>query len=140
LDKILSKSTDGGLTWSAPVKVSKNAVGVAAFTPSVDVNADGKVAVTYYDFRNPDSVAGPAVATDFWMEISSNGGSTWAESRLTATSFDITTAPVAPATRGYFLGDYEGLTSAGSTFLNLYIVTTGNAANPTEAMYQTVVP
>ena len=80
------------------------------------------------------------VATDFWMEISSNGGSTWSESRLTATSFDITTAPVAPASRGYFLGDYEGLSSSGSTFYNLYIVTTGTSINPTDAVFQTVVP
>ena len=137
-DVVISKSTDGGLTWSAPSKASKNPVGVAAFTPSVHVNVDGDVAVTYYDFRN--AIAGPVVATDFWMQISSNGGATWAESRLTATSFDITTAPVAPASRGYFLGDYEGLSSAGSTFYNLYVVTTGNPANRTEVMSQKVDP
>jgi hypothetical protein len=118
--------------------VSKNPVGVAAFTPSVHVNADGDVAVTYYDFRN--AVSGPVVATDFWMNISSDGGASWAESRLTATSFDITTAPVAPASRGYFLGDYEGLSSAGSTFYNLYVVTTGNPANRTEVVSQIVDP
>jgi hypothetical protein len=137
-DIVVSKSTDGGLTWSAPTKASKNPVGVAAFTPSIHVNGDGKVAITYYDFRNP--TAASFVATDFWMEISSNGGSTWSESRLTATSFDITTAPVAPASRGYFLGDYEGLSSSGSTFYNLYIVTTGTSTNPTDAIFQTVVP
>ena len=137
-DIVVSKSTDGGLTWSAPAKASKNPVGVAAFTPSIHVNADGDVAVTYYDFRY--AVAGPVVATDFWIEISSNGGGTWSESRLTTGSFDIATAPVSPASRGYFLGDYEGLSSSGSTFYNLYIVTTGDTANRTDAMFQTVVP
>jgi hypothetical protein len=137
-DVVLSKSTDGGLTWSAPAKVSKNSVGVGAFTPSVDVNDDGDVAVTYYDFRN--AVAGSVVATDFWAEVSSNGGASWAESRLTAASFDIATAPVAPASRGYFLGDYEGLASAGSTFYNLYIVTTGDPGNRTQAVFQTLDP
>ena len=137
-DVIVSKSTDGGLTWSTPVKASKNPVGVAAFTPSIHVNSAGDVAISYYDFRN--ATAGPTVATDFWMEISSDGGSTWSESRLTSSSFDITTAPVAPASRGYFLGDYEGMTSAGTTFYNLYIVTTGVAANPTEAIFQKVTP
>jgi hypothetical protein len=137
-DIVISKSTDGGLTWSAPSKASNNPVGVAAFTPSVHVNVDGDVAVTYYDFRN--AIAGPIVATDFWMQISSDGGATWAESRLTATSFDIATAPVAPASRGYFLGDYEGLSSAGSTFYNLYVVTTGNPANRTEVVSQRVQP
>jgi hypothetical protein len=137
-DIVVSKSTDGGLTWSAPAKASKNPVGVGAFTPSIHVNGDGDVAITYYDFRN--AVAGAVVATDFWMEISSNGGTTWGESRLTAKSFDITTAPVAPASRGYFLGDYEGLSSSGSRFYNLYVVTTGVPANRTEAVFQTVDP
>jgi BNR repeat protein len=137
-DIVVSKSTDGGLTWSAPAKASKNPVGVDAFTPSIHVNGDGDIAVTYYDFRN--AVTGPVVATDFWFELSSNGGSTWTESRLTSSSFDIATAPVAPASRGYFLGDYEGLASSGSTFYVLYIVTTGVSSNRTDAVFQTVVP
>jgi len=111
---------------------------VAAFTPSIHVNDAGDVAVTYYDFRN--AVAGPVVATDYWIAISSNGGATWTENRMTATSFDITTAPVAPASRGYFLGDYEGLSSAGSTFHNLYVITTGNPGNRTDVIFQNVVP
>ena len=137
-DVILSKSTDGGLTWSEPVKVSKNPVGVDAFTPSVHVNADGDVAVSYYDFRNQTNATG--VETDFWFELSSDGGSNWAESRLTDTSFDITTAPVAPASRGYFLGDYEGMSSVGSRFTNLFVVTTGNLANRTDVVVRNVTP
>jgi hypothetical protein len=137
-DVILSKSTDGGLTWSAPVKVSKNPVGVDAFTPSVHVNADGDVAVSYYDFRNQTAAAG--VETDFWFETSTDGGGTWSETRLTDASFDITTAPVAPASRGYFLGDYEGLSSHGSTFSNLFVITTGDLSNRTDVVFRTVTP
>src|SRR5256886_13094984 len=36
-DVALSRSTDGGLTWSTPVKVNASPPGVAAFTPAVDV-------------------------------------------------------------------------------------------------------
>ena len=137
-DVVLSKSTDGGLSWSSPVKVSKNPVGVDAFTPSVQVNSDGDVAVSYYDFR--DQTAATGVETNFWFELSTNGGSTWTESRLTDASFDITTAPVAPASRGYFLGDYEGLSSHGSTFSNLFAVTTGSTSNRTDVVFRTVTP
>ena len=137
-DVVLSKSTDGGLTWSSPVKVSKNPVGVDAFTPSVQVNSDGDVAVSYYDFR--DQTAATGVETNFWFELSTNGGSTWTESRLTDASFDITTAPVAPASRGYFLGHYEGLSSHGSTFSNLFAVTTGSTSNRTDVVFRTVTP
>jgi hypothetical protein len=45
---------------------------------------------------------------------------------------------VAPASRGYFLGDYMGLASRGSTFANLYVVTTGNTANRNDVVFQTV--
>ena len=41
----LSKSRDGGLTWSAPVRVNFNP-NVVAFTPQVHVRADGIVGVT----------------------------------------------------------------------------------------------
>ena len=136
-DVVLSKSTDGGLTWSAPAKVSGNPAGVDAFTPSVEVNAAGQVAVSWYDFRN--DVAGDAAAsTDFWNRISSDGGTSWVEQRVTAASFDITTAPVAPASRGYFLGDYMGLAARGSSFGNLYVVTTGSTTNRTDVIFQGV--
>jgi hypothetical protein len=42
-DVAFSKSTDGGLTWSMPIKVNQTPSGVAAFTPSVEVAADGTV-------------------------------------------------------------------------------------------------
>jgi BNR repeat-like domain len=139
-DIAFTKSTDGGLTWSAPIKANGTpaSANVSAFTPSVDVNADGDVAVSYYDFRNntPD----PGVPTDAFVNISSDGGATWSESRLTAASFDITTAPVAPASRGFFLGDYEGLTHAGSIFSTFFAVTTGDPTNLTDVELVKVTP
>jgi hypothetical protein len=137
-DIVLSKSVDGGLSWTEPGKVSQNPVGIDAHTPSVHVNADGDVAVSYYDYRNDDADAGNGVETDFWFQESTDGGTSWTETRLTPTSFDITTAPVAPASRGYFLGDYEGLSSHGSTFYNLFVVTTGSLTNRTDVVFRTV--
>jgi len=137
-DIVLSKSTDSGLTWSAPLKVSGNPVGVDAHTPSVEVNAGGQVAVAWYDYRN-DVAGDTAATTDYWNAISSDGGGTWSELRLTSSSsFDITKAPVAPASRGYFLGDYMGLASQGSVFANLYVVTTANISNRTDVVFQHV--
>jgi hypothetical protein len=59
-------STDGGDTWSAPIKLNQTPTNVPsgnrqAFTPSVHVSADGTVGVTYYDFRNntPDPTTLP---------------------------------------------------------------------------------
>ena len=134
-DIALSKSTDGGLTWSPAVKVNATPAGVAAFTPTVRVAADGTVAVTYYDFRNntPD----PGLPTDYWIVHSHDGGETWAEDHI-AGSFDLQTAPVA---RGLFLGDYQGLTSVGDVCVPFFIQTnSGNTANRTDAFAVTAGP
>ena len=106
-----SRSADGGLTWSTPVRISTHNE-TQAFTPAIRVDGDGNVGVTYYDFRN-DNPATPMLETDVWFTRSTNGGQTWSEERLTPTSFDMRTAPVA---RGYFTGDYEGLAALGTTF------------------------
>jgi hypothetical protein len=134
-DVALSKSTDGGRTWSRPIKVNQTPVPVAAFTPSVEVAADGTVGVTYYDFRNNTPAAG--ALTDAFIVHSHDGGATWAENRLTPTSFDLEQAPIA---RGYFLGDYEGLTSAGSTFMAFFTQAVTAPANPTDVFFTTVGP
>jgi hypothetical protein len=121
IDEIrFSESTDGGSTWSAPIKINQTPTSVPAgdqqaFTPEVEVAADGTVGVTYYDFRNNDP-ATPALETDTWFTRSTDGGATWSEERVTPTSFDMRTAPVA---RGFFTGDYEGLTALGGDFWSL---------------------
>jgi Neuraminidase (sialidase) len=127
-DVALSRSTDGGLHWSTPIKVNASPAGVAAFTPSVDVTSDGTVGVTYYDFRNntPDANTLP---TDAFVVFSHDGGSSFgSEIRLTPTSFDL---DLAPRAGGLFLGDYVGLSHAGATFVPFYTQTV-SASNPTD--------
>ncbi|MGH8077624.1 MAG: sialidase family protein, partial [Lysobacter sp.] len=119
----ISRSTDGGVTWSAPTRVSTGA-GVAAFTPSVHVRPDGVVGVTYYDFRSntTDPITLP---TDYWLARSGDGGVTWSESRVSS-PFDLTTAPNAG---GLFLGDYQGLKSRGNVFVPFFAKTSSGDFN-----------
>jgi len=93
--------------------VDHTPLGVDAFTAMVDVDAQGRVAVSYYDFRN-DVADDDVLSTDLWVTHSHDGGVTFPdESRLTPKSFDMRTAPDA---LGYFVGDYIGLDHFGSTF------------------------
>jgi hypothetical protein len=116
----LSRSTNGGLTWSPRIKVNQTPTNIPignqqAFTPSVDVAADGTVAVTYYDFRNNTGAA--PLLTDYFVvhcHTACNNAASWGgEVRLTEASFDMRLAPFAG---GFFTGDYEGLASAGNDF------------------------
>jgi len=119
-----SQSLDGGLTWSAPIKVNQTPTTIPigdqqAFTPSVDVSANGTVAVTYYDFRN--NTDAPPLVTDYFIvhchpatPTACTSASNWGnESRLTNQSFDMRQAPDAG---GFFTGDYEGLANAVNDF------------------------
>ncbi len=134
-DVALSRSTDGGLTWSAPIKVNASPPGVAAFTPSVDVSSDGTVAVTYYDFRNNTSDPN-TLPTDAFAVFSHDGGATFGgELRLTPNSFDLDLAPKAG---GRFLGDYVGLSHVGSTFTPFFTQSV-SSSNPTD-IFASFVP
>jgi hypothetical protein len=127
-DVAFSKSTDGGNSWTSPAKVNQTPDGAHAFTPAVRVAADGTVAVTYYDFR-ADTSDPATLSTDDWIIHSHDGGATWSESHLGG-PFDMATAPVA---RGFFVGDYQGLSAAGSTFRPFFVqANSGDLQNRTD--------
>ena len=121
----LASSTDGGNTWSAPVRVNADAT-VPAFTPTLAVLPSGLVGVTYYDFRQAATTT--FQPTDLWLAVTRDGA-TWRETRM-AGNFDLLDAPNAG---GLFVGDYNGLVGTGSTFVALYARTnTGDTTNRTD--------
>jgi hypothetical protein len=121
----MSRSTDGGLSWTAPVQINA-APETQAFVPIVAVRADGIVGVTYYDFRNNTSSA-QTLLTDYWIVTTS--AANWTESHITG-PFDL---DIAPEDGGLFLGDYQSLGSVGTTFLPFFAKTNaGDLANRTD--------
>ena len=112
-----TQSADEGVTWATPVQVNAEPT-VQAFTPTLDVRADGTIAVTYFDLRNdtPD-VSALGLYADCWLVESTDAGQSFTESHLSG-SFDLRLAP--KTTSGYFLGDYQGLAHQATAFLPLY--------------------
>jgi hypothetical protein len=138
------ESIDGGFTWSAPIQVNATPSGhpqnSQAFTPSVDVSADGTVTVTYYDFRN--NGASPAsLDTNFWAihchpaSEPCNDSASWDEETQVGPTFDIREAPYA---RGYFLGDYMGLANVDGDFVSAFGSTMG--AGPSSIWFSRLSP
>ena len=135
-DIALSSSSDGGKTWSTPVKVNQTPVPVEAFTPNVSVLPNGTVAVAYYDIRNDPGLMSELL-TDYFVADSTDGGSTWSEAGVTPSSFDDTFAPIS---RGYFLGDYQSLTNDGTYFKAFFVHTNSSTSNRTDVFLSTVTP
>jgi hypothetical protein len=130
-----SRSTDGGRTWSTPVRISTHNE-TQAFTPAIRVDAQGNIGVTYYDFRNDKSTT-TALDTDAWFTRSSDGGRTWSEERLTPQSFNMRLAPDA---NGFFVGDYEGLSALGTTFYPFWSQSDSTGTNVLAATLQAPFP
>lgn len=117
-DILLTSSANQGRTWSAPVKVNDTPLaGQGAFTPTVKVDANGRVGVLYYDLRNDISARDGAYTTSEWIAFSADGGRTFGSSRRVAPEFDHAAAANAG---GFFLGDYQGLGVAGTKFLPFF--------------------
>ncbi len=133
----LSTSTNGGATWSAPIRVN-TPTGRPAFTPTVKVNSSGTVGVTYYDFRNLAAGNTTTLPTDYWYKESTNHGTSFGTDSHLAGSFDMLTAPNAG---GFFVGDYEGMDTTGTVFHPFFVATnSGNTANRTDVFTTGVTP
>jgi hypothetical protein len=75
-DVAFSRTTDGGATWTAPVRLNDDAVGNGKdqFLPSIAVGPDGRIGVTWNDRRDdPDGYLYKLYYTE-----STDGGLTWA--------------------------------------------------------------
>ncbi len=122
----ISKSVDGGLTWSAPAQVN-GAPGSQAFTPAVSVAADGRVGVLYTDLRNDDAGDKDRLLATQWLAVSAGGSGPWTESTMGA-PWNLRGAPMVDGP-AYFLGDYQGLTHAGNTFLPFFSAVGGTGSS-----------
>ncbi|MFO7767990.1 MAG: sialidase family protein [bacterium] len=101
-DVFVARSTDGGTSWSEPVRVHGDEVGNGAdqfFTwMSVDP-VDGSVNTVWYDRRHPEGLI------EVFVGRSEDGGRTFTEQKVSTEPF-----PPAP---GRFFGDYNGISAYG---------------------------
>jgi hypothetical protein len=123
---VLSRSLDGGLTWSDPAPIGQTPqsgqyVLNQSFLANVAVAAGGWIGVTYYDFRYAD-VAEPESWMDAWFIVCNARArnctlqSSWSELRLTDSSFDALDA----------IGPGTWLTAVGSNFATLFVQASPN--------------
>ncbi len=106
IDVYMIRSTDGGTTWSDPIRVNQDPVGQGKvhYQPWLSVDpVNGVLSVVFYDNRN--TAANQAEA---WVATSNNGGETWEDFKVSDVSF--TPSPIPGLASGYF-GDYLAISS-----------------------------
>ncbi len=106
-DVFVSKSTDGGGTWSPPLNVTGHSVD-DQFFPWLSVNPNGVVAIAYFDRQYT-----PPKLIDTSLAVSTNGGASFDISRVT----EVSSNPDLGFRLGFFIGDYNALDTTARTAL-----------------------
>ncbi len=107
----LIKSTDKGVTWSAPKRINSDSTsGKHHYLPWITCDqANGYLSVVFYDNRNCGS--GEAEA---WMAYSTDGGNTFTDLKVSDVTF--TPSPI-PNMASKYMGDYLAIAAyGGKTF------------------------
>jgi len=95
----LSRSTDGGDSWSAPIRVNNDPPGKQQFFTWMTVDqATGYLWVVFYDRRNYYDIS-----TDVYIALSRDGGESF-------TNFKISESPFLPSYYIFF-GDYNNISA-----------------------------
>ncbi len=103
LDVFLTKSTNNGVNWTAPVSVSATSAG-HQYLPAVGIDSSGRINVSYLDRR--DDAAN--CRTHTYLSRSTNGGASFTDFKMTDVDSHFDGNPNGP-------GDYQGLSCLGSS-------------------------
>ena len=123
-DIAFSRSTDGGLTWSAPAAHERwrNGARVPAGRRRSRRRRHRRRVLRACARTRPTRTR----CRPLYMLATSSDGVTWTERQL-AGPFDYATAALAGGR--YFIGDYMGMTTIGTSFVPFFAQTTGDPSN-----------
>lgn len=121
-DVWLSKSTDGGTTWSSAVKVNDDEYEKHQFLTWMDVDqVTGYLYFIFYDRRDYSDQT-----TDVYMAYSTDGGATFTNKKISSEPFVLTTS--------VFFGDYSNISVYDGKIVPIWTRQDGNATSVWTAM------
>jgi hypothetical protein len=108
-DIILNRSTDGGQTWSAGIRVNQDALsnGKIQYFPAITIDDQGGINVIYYDDRTTTSDS-----CGVFLSRSLDGGNSWQDYEITDHHFE--PIPIGGLGQGY-QGDNIDITVTNNT-------------------------
>ena len=104
MEVMFVRSTNGGLTFSAPMRINDDALGNWNWFGTMSVAPNGRIDVVWYDTRNAPS---RQFDSELFYSFSDDGGLTWSPSQAMSASFD----PHLGWPQQAKLGDYIDMTS-----------------------------
>ncbi len=109
LDVMFARSTDGGVTWSPPVRVNDDpGNGAWQWFSTMSVAPDGRIDVTWLDTRNDPG----GYDSELYYAYSLDAGETWSPNERLSDSFD----PHVGWPQQEKIGDYFDMVSDGTGF------------------------
>ena len=109
-DVFLLRSRDGGSTWDPAVRVNNDTTQYEQFMPAATVDpVTGIIYCVFYDRRNTNG----GTLTDMYLARSVDGGSTFANYRLTENPF--------AANPAIFFGDYIGIAALNANVYPIWM-------------------
>lgn len=131
-DILLVRSTTGGATWSAPIRVNQDPVGNGKdqFQNALAVTASGQLNMMWFDRRNDPQ----NFYIDTFFARSNDDGATWSELRLTHELWDPSVNPPISGS-GHFIGDYQGIIATDDVAIAFWQDTTAANRSPSDARY-----
>jgi hypothetical protein len=137
-DIVMFKSTDGGTTYTGPVRVNQDSKTSPAdqFQPWMAVTDKGQVDIEYFDRRNDPN----NFFIDTYLSRSNDGGKTFEDTRVAKRLWDPRLNPPISVS-GEFIGDYQGIAADDVVAIPFWNSTQDNslpASDPEHSPYQEV--
>jgi len=107
-DIYFTRSTDGGSSWSEPIRINDDPLGNDAhqFFPWMDVAPNGKLYISWFDSRNDPTPLIIPLLYDEYVTVSTDGGLTFSPNQRIS---EVTSDSSIGGFDQPFIGDYSGL-------------------------------
>src|SRR2546428_4138930 len=117
------RSTDIGVTFSAPLKLNTDATTTAQWQPNLSVNANGSLFAMWYDGREGTSCT-PGVNTPcyrMWGRKSTDNGVTWQADMAYSDVVSPLPGQPDPNVAGCYAGDYDYGSATGAKHVSSWV-------------------
>lgn len=139
VDLFFQRSTDGGVTWTAPTVIPNASQGTDQFFPWMEVDRNGRIHVMYMEAGSNNTDGSRDAFCDNFYTYSDNGGASWATPiKLNTTQYNARNDGLNRSQD--FIGDYLGHAVSGNRAYPCYMISkVGSTGGDTDIFTNRIV-